>query len=78
MRIIVINLDHDTGRRARIERRLVELGLRWERLSAVHPDRPGETGHGERTVRRLRVYRALPGPHMSDYATPFRPAAPPA
>lgn len=35
MRIIVINLDHDTGRRARIEGRLAELGLRWERLSAV-------------------------------------------
>ena len=35
MRIIVINLDQDTGRRARVERRLAELGLRWERLSAV-------------------------------------------
>ena len=35
MRIIVINLDHDSGRRARIERRLAELGLPWERFSAV-------------------------------------------
>ena len=35
MRLIVINLDHDTDRRARVERRLAELGLRWERLSAV-------------------------------------------
>lgn len=35
MRIIVINLDQDTGRRIRIERRLAELGLCWERLSAV-------------------------------------------
>ena len=35
MRIIVINLDHDTGRRTRVEGRLAELGLRWERLSAV-------------------------------------------
>ena len=35
MRIIVINLDHDTDRRARVGRRLAELGLRWERLSAV-------------------------------------------
>lgn len=35
MRIIVINLDQDTDRRARIERRLVELGLSWERLPAV-------------------------------------------
>ena len=35
MRIIVINLDHDTGRRARIETRLAELGLPWERFPAV-------------------------------------------
>ena len=35
MRIIVINLDHDTDRRARIERRLAELGLPWERFPAV-------------------------------------------
>ncbi len=35
MRIIVINLDQDTGRRARIEKRLAELGLPWERLPAV-------------------------------------------
>ena len=35
MRIIVINLDQDTGRRERIERRLMDLGLPWERLSAV-------------------------------------------
>ena len=35
MRIIVINLDRDTERRARIGHRLHELGLRWERLSAV-------------------------------------------
>lgn len=41
VRIIVINLDHDTGRRARIERRLAELDLRWERLSAVDGRRLG-------------------------------------
>ena len=35
MRIIVINLEQDTGRRARIERRLAELGLAWERFTAV-------------------------------------------
>ena len=35
MRIIVINLDQDTGRCARIEQRLAELGLPWERLPAV-------------------------------------------
>ena len=35
MRIIVINLDQDTERRERVERRLRQLGLRWERLGAV-------------------------------------------
>ena len=35
MQIIVINLAQDTDRRTRIEGRLAELGLRWERLSAV-------------------------------------------
>ena len=35
MRIIVINLDQDTDRRERIESRLLELGLCWERLQAV-------------------------------------------
>ena len=35
MRIIVINLDQDTDRRERVEGRLRELGLRWERLAAV-------------------------------------------
>ena len=50
MRIIVINLDHDTGRRARIERRLAELGLRWERLSAVDGRRLEP--HHERLIDR--------------------------
>ena len=35
MRIIVINLDEDTERRTRIESRLLDLGLSWERLPAV-------------------------------------------
>ena len=35
MRILVINLDEDTERRVRVERRLCEIGLGWERLSAV-------------------------------------------
>ena len=39
MRIIVINLDEDTERRERIERRMRELELGWERLAAVHGSR---------------------------------------
>jgi len=35
VRIIVINLDTDVHRRSRIESRLAELGMRWERLRAV-------------------------------------------
>ena len=35
MRIIVINLKQDTDRRKRIETRLQELGLQWERFPAV-------------------------------------------
>ena len=50
MRIIVINLDHDTDRRARVERRLAELRLRWERLSAVDGRRLEP--HHERLIDR--------------------------
>ena len=50
MRIIVINLDHDTDRRARVERRLAELGLRWERLPAVDGRRLEP--HHERLIDR--------------------------
>ena len=35
MRIVVINLDTDTHRCSRVARRLAELGLPWERFSAV-------------------------------------------
>ena len=58
MRIIVINLDQDTGRRARIERRLAELGLCWERLSAVDGRRIEP--HHERLIdRTAHVARGL-------------------
>ena len=58
MRIIVINLDQDTGRRARIERRLAELGLSWERLSAVDGRRLEP--HHERLIdRAAHVARGL-------------------
>ena len=58
VRIIVINLDQDTGRRARVESRLAELGLSWERLSAVDGRRLEP--HHERLIdRAAHVARGL-------------------
>ena len=39
MRTILINLDADTGRYRRVADRLTELGLSWERFSAVDGNR---------------------------------------
>ena len=63
MRIIVINLDQDTGRRARIEARLAELGLRWERLSAVDGRRlePKHETLIDRTAHAARGLEFSPG-----------------
>ncbi len=58
MRIIVINLDQDTGRRARIERRLAALGLSWERLPAVDGRRL-EPRHERLIDRAAHVARGL-------------------
>ena len=63
MRIIVINLDRDTGRRARIERRLAALGLPWERLSAVDGLRlePRHEGLIDRAAHVARGLEFSPG-----------------
>ena len=63
VRIIVLNLDHDTDRRARVERRLAELGLRWERLSAVDGRRldPRHERLIDRTARAARGLEFSPG-----------------
>lgn len=63
MRIIVINLDEDTGRRARIGSRMAELGLRWERLPAVHGNRltPSHEALVDRAEHASRGMRFSPG-----------------
>lgn len=63
MRIIVINLDQDTGRRDRVETRLAELGLRWERLSAVDGRRLGPHHEGliDRAAHAARGLEFSPG-----------------
>ena len=63
MRIIVINLDRDTERRARVERRLRELGLRWERLPAVDGSRLDSSHEAlvDRAAHAARGLRFSPG-----------------
>ena len=63
MRIIVINLDQDSSRRARIETRLAELGLPWERLSAVDGRRlePRHEGLIDRAAPAARGLEFSPG-----------------
>ena len=60
MRIIVINLDGDTDRRVRIETRLKELGLRWQRLPAadgrrLEPHQEALVDRAEQAARGLRI-----------------------
>ena len=60
MRIIVINLDQDTDRCERVEGRLHELGLRWERLAAVdgrrlEPHHEAMIDRAEQTARGLQI-----------------------
>ena len=60
MRIIVINLDQDTDRRERVERRMHELGLRWERLAAVdghrlEPHHEDLIDRAEQSARGLQI-----------------------
>ena len=63
VRIIVINLDEDAVRRARIERRMAELGLRWERLPAVHGSRldPSHEALVDRSAQAARGLGFSPG-----------------
>ena len=63
MRIIVINLDADTDRRGRIENRLRELNLRWERLPAVDGQRlaPHHEALVDRDEQDARGLRIPPG-----------------
>ena len=63
MRIIVINLDEDTERRRRIENRLAELGLRCERLPAIHGSRLGPSHEAlvDRVAQAARGLRISPG-----------------
>ena len=63
MRIIVINLDQDTDRRQRIESRLLELGLPWERLPAVDGRRltPRQEALIDRAGQTARGLRISPG-----------------
>ena len=63
MRIIVINLDEDTERRERIERRMYEFGLGWERLTAVLGSRLGPSHEAlvDRTAHAARGSRFSPG-----------------
>ena len=63
MRIIVINLDEDTERRERIERRMRELGLGWERLAAVHGSRLDASHEAlvDRAAHAARGLRFSPG-----------------
>lgn len=63
MRIIVINLDEDADRRRRVESRLTELGLRWERLPALHGTRlaPAHLDLVDRDAQVARGLRFSPG-----------------
>ena len=63
MRIIVINLDEDIERRTRIESRLLDLGLSWERLPAVDGRRlaPRHESLIDRATWALRGLRFSPG-----------------
>lgn len=63
MRILVINLDEDTERRERIERRLRELGLCWERLPAIHGTRltPSHESMFDRSAQAALGLRFSPG-----------------
>ena len=63
VRIIVINLDEDTGRRERIEWRMRELGLGWERLAAVHGSRLDASHEAlvDRGAHAARGLRFSPG-----------------
>ena len=63
MRIIVINLDEDVERRRRVESRMADLGLRWERLSAVHGTRltPAHEAEIDRVAQARRGLRFSPG-----------------
>jgi len=63
MRIILINLDEDVERRERVEGRLAKLGLRWERLSAVHGTRlaPAHSPLVDRVAQARRGLRFAPG-----------------
>jgi len=62
MRIILINLDEDVERRERVEGRLAKLGLRWERLSAVHGTRlaPAHEALVDRVAQARRGLRFSP------------------
>ena len=63
MRIILINLDRDTGRRRRVEGRLRELGLDWERLPAVDGARLASSHEAlvDRDAQAARGLRISPG-----------------
>ena len=63
MRIIVINLDEDTERLARIKGRIQELGLPWDRLPAVHGSRldPSHEALVDRDAQAARGLRFSPG-----------------
>ena len=70
MRIIVINLDEDTDRRERVERRLHELGLRMERLAAVDgrrlaPRHEAMIDRAEQTARGLQISPGATGCWLS-------------
>ena len=58
MRIILINLDQDTGRRRRVEGRLREIGLDWERLPANDSARLASS-HEARVDREEQAARGL-------------------
>ena len=60
MRIIVINLDEDVERCRRVESRMADLGLRWERFSAVHGTRltPSHEAEVDRVAQARRGLRA--------------------
>ena len=63
MRIVVINLDEDTARLERVGSRLGRLGLRWERLPAVHGRRltPAHESLVDRDAQAARGLRVSPG-----------------
>lgn len=63
MRIIVINLDEDVERLRCVENRMADLGLGWERLSAVHGTRltPAHEAEIDRGAQARRGLRFSPG-----------------